>query len=186
MTFSGRFEMKNEEDIELSRNIEQFSVREIYLWKEMVLRDDLLFRNVYNLISSNNPKVAWHAAWVIDHASEADPSKLEPHIMELIERLPNLTSSSLKRHFTRMLIKQEIPEEKLGQMVDVLFGLLKPSEAIAVRANAIQLLYQITMKEPDLKGELIDVLETMLEEEQSRGILSKGKKILKALRASMT
>ena len=186
MTFSSQFEMKNEEDFDLSRNIEQFSISEIYLWREMVLRDDSLFLRVYKLISSDNPRVAWHAAWLIDHASEADPTKLEPFVMELIERLPNLTSSSLKRHFTRMLIKQEIPEEKLGQMVDVLLGLLKPSEAIAVRANALQLLYQITMKEPDLKGELIYVLETMLEEEQSRGILSKGKKILKALRASMT
>ncbi|MEI7420687.1 MAG: hypothetical protein WCK18_01275 [Prolixibacteraceae bacterium] len=175
--------MKNEEDFDLSRNIEQFSsIHEIYLWREMVLRDEMLFLRVYKLISSDNPKVAWHAAWLIDHASEADPSKLEPYINELIERLPNLTSSSLKRHFTRMLIKQEIPEEKLGQMVDVLYHLMKPSEAIAVQANALQLLYQIAMKEPDLKGELIYVLETMMEEGQSRGMMSKGRKILKALR----
>ena len=182
MTFSSQFEMKNEEDFDLSRNIEQFSISEIYLWREMVLRDDLLFSRVYKLISSKNPKVAWHAAWVIDHAVDAEPSRLKPYLNELIEKLPNLTSSSLKRHFTRMLIKQEIPEEKLGQMVDVLFSLLKHSEAIAVQANALQLLYQIAMKEPDLKGELIDVLETMLEEEQSRGIMSKGRKILTALR----
>lgn len=182
MIFSVRFEMKNVDDFELSRNIEKFSNREIYLWREIVLRNDSLFARVYNLISSPNPKVAWHAAWVIDHASEADPSRLEPFINELIERLPNLTSSALKRHFTRMLIRHNIPEEKLGQMVDVLFDLLKPSEAIAVKANAIQLLYQIALKEPDLKGELISVLQTMLEEEQSPGIMSKVKKTLALLR----
>lgn len=182
MTFSGRLETKNEEDFELSRQIELFSIREIYLWREMVLQDDLLFLRVYKLISSSNPKVAWHAAWVIDHASEANPLLLEPYIIELIEKLPYLNSSSLKRHFTRMLIRHEIPEEKLGKMIDVLLNLIKPSEAIAVKANAIQLLYQISLREPEIKGELIDVLENMLEEEPSPGMQSKGKKILKALR----
>lgn len=182
MIIYGQFKMKNKEGNDLCSRIEHFSIREIYLWREMVLRDELLFSQVYKLIYSDNPKISWHAAWVIDHASEVQPSKLEPHINELIDRLPHLKTSSLRRHFARMLTRHEIPEEKLGPFVDVLYGLLKPSEAIAVKAHVLQLLYQIALREPDLQSELISVLETMLEEEQSKGMISKGRKILKALK----
>ena len=174
--------MSNQEDAGLCRDIRQFSSREVYVWREMVLRDDQLFSRVYRLIDYSDPSVAWHAAWVIDLAAEDHPGKLKPYVNDLIDRLPGLSSSSLKRHFTRMLLRQQIPEEKLGRMIDVLFGLIKPSQAIAVRANAIQLLYQIARKEPDLRSELIWVLETMLEEEQSPGIISKGRKVLESLR----
>ena len=37
----------------------------------MVLKDESLFNEIYDLIYSNNPRLAWHAAWVIDHVSEA-------------------------------------------------------------------------------------------------------------------
>ena len=147
-----------------------------------MLQDELLFTQVYKLIYNDNPKIAWHAAWVIDHASEVEPSRLEPYIPELIDRLPHLKNSSLRRHFTRMLTRHEIPEEKLGPFVDVLYDLLNPSEAIAVKAHVLQLLYQIALKEPDLQHELFSVLESMLEVEQSKGMISKGRKILKSLK----
>jgi hypothetical protein len=162
--------------------LEKLGAREIYLWKAMVLREESLFSEVYQLIYCDNPRIAWHAAWVIDHVSEDAPEKLEPHVHELIEHLPNLKSSSLKRHFTRMLLRHEIPKNLLGMLIDVLYNLLSPIEAIAVRANALQLLFQIAMIEPGLKSELISVTESILEEELTPGMNSKGKKILKALR----
>lgn len=148
----------------------------------MVLKDASLFNEIYYLIYSDNPRLAWHAAWVIDHVSEADPSKLEIFVPEMIDHLPQLKSSSLKRHFTRMLLSQKIPEERLGKLVDVLYKLLIPSEAIAVRANALQLLLNISLIEPDLQSELVCVAETILEEELTPGMKSKTKSILRILK----
>ena len=148
----------------------------------MVLKDASLFNEIYYLIYSDNPRLAWHAAWVIDHVSEADPSKLEIFVPEMIDHLPQLKSSSLKRHFTRMLLSQKIPEERLGKLVDVLYKLLIPSEAIAVRANALQLLLNISLIEPDLQSELVCVAETILEEELTPGMKSKTKSILRFLK----
>lgn len=148
----------------------------------MVLRDESLFHEIYNLIYCNNPRLAWHAAWVIDHVSEANPSKLEIFVPEMIDHLPQLKSSSLKRHFTRMLLSQKIPENKLGKLVDILYKLLSPSEAVAVRANALQLLLNISIIEPELQSELICVTESILEEELTSGMKSKAKNILKILK----
>jgi len=72
MTFSSRSGKKNNQDSLLSQRLEKIGVQEISLWKEMVLKDEPLFNEIYNLIYCNNPRLAWHAAWVIDHVSEVD------------------------------------------------------------------------------------------------------------------
>ena len=181
MTFSSLSGQKS--DPSLLDNLERIGAREIGIWKEMVLRDNLLFKDIYDLIYSANSRIAWHAAWVIDHVSEAEPGKLEAFVPDLIDHLQHLKSSSLKRHVTRMLLNQKIPENKMGQLIDILYRLLSPSEAIAVRANALQLLYHISLIETDLQSELLSVTETILEEELSSGMRSKAKNIVKSLRS---
>ena len=182
MTFFNQSGQKAESDTDFRLRLENIGIKEIGIWKEMVLRDDSLFSEVYRLIYCDNPKLAWHAAWVTDHASEADPGKLEAFVPEMIEQLPKLKSSALKRHFTRMLISQKIPENQMGQLVDVLYNLLSPSEAIAVRANALQLLYNIALIEPALQSELISVMEIILEEELTPGMMSKARRLLGSLK----
>ncbi len=182
MTFFNQTGPTVESDTELRLRIEKIGTKEIGIWEEMVIRDDALFAKVYKLIYCDNPRIAWHAAWVTDHVSEADPSKLEPYVTELIDQLSKLKSSSLKRHFTRMLLSQKIPENKMGLLVDVLYDLLSPLEAIAVRANALQLLYNITLTEPALQPELISVTETILDEELTPGMISKARRILGSLK----
>ncbi len=81
-----------------------------------------------------------------------------------------------------MLLSQKIPEDRMGNLIDVLYDLLSPEEAIAVRANALQLLLNIALIEPGLKAELISVTESILEEELTPGMISKSQKVLLALR----
>jgi len=180
MTSSNRTEQTT--DPELLNSLERIGAKEIRIWKELVLQDDALFQSLYNLIYSENHRIAWHAAWIVDHVSEADPGKLEPFVPELIDKLPYLRSHSLKRHFTRMLIGQKIPEDKLGILVNVLYELLSPSQAIAVRANSLQLLHDIAFIETDLKPELLSVTESILEEELTSGMRSKAKNIARSLK----
>jgi hypothetical protein len=182
MTFSGLSEKNDAAELLLRKRLETFGRCEILLWKEMVLRDEPLFAQIYRLIYCDNPRISWHAAWVIDHVSEADPCRLEPYVTELIDQLPKLKSSALKRHFTRMINRHTIPEERLGKLIDVLYNLLSPVEATAVRANAIEILLKIALSEPALRDELILVTEAMLEEKNTPGMISKGKKVLRSLK----
>ena len=182
MIFYNQAVPKNDTNQRLRLNLEKIGGQEIGIWKEMVLRDEALFQEIYKLIYCDNPRLAWHAAWVIDHVSEADPGKLEAYIPELIEHLPCLKSNSLKRHFTRMLIRHVIPQDQLGMLIDVLYNLLSPAETIAVRANALQLLHNIALIEQELKFELINVTETILEEDLTPGMISKANKILRSLK----
>jgi hypothetical protein len=182
MTFSNPCIQDNEPSSQLKDRLERLGAREIGLWKEMVLQDESLFPQIYHCMFSNHPKLAWHSAWVIDHVSEVKPQLLEPLLPDLIGHLPGLKNSSLKRHFTRMLLSQKIPENQMGTLVDLLYDLLSPAEPVAVRANAMQLLYNISLIEPDLQPELISVTESILEEDLTPGLLSKSKKILSRLK----
>jgi hypothetical protein len=181
MTFSNLPGQNAKPDRSISINLEKLGIGDVGFWKEMVRRDDSLFAEIYKLIFCDNPQIAWHAAWVLDHVSEAEPDKLEPYVPELIDHLPKLKSSSLKRHFTRMLSRHKIPEDRLGLLIDNLYNLLSPAEAIAVRVFAMQTLYNIVLSEPELQSELISVIESILEDENSPAIISRGKRVLRLL-----
>jgi len=80
-----------------------------------------------------------------------------------------------------MLSRHEIPEELLVQVVDRCFELLSPAEPIAVRVNAMQVLFNISQREPDFKQELTAVLEGLLEEGGSAGFINRTEKLLRKL-----
>ena len=166
----------------LKKKILQIGGGELELWKLSVLSDKSVFKLIYSLISSNEPKVAWRSCWIIDNATENKPELLVPFIPDIIKQFIITQNGSLKRHFTRILCRHEIPEEFLSQVVNRCFDLLSPVEAIAVRVNAMQVLFNVSQREPGLKQELAAVLESLLEEGGSAGFISRTEKLLKQLR----
>jgi len=162
--------------------IGQRSGGEMEFWKQTIARDRSVFGQLYQLTFNANHRIAWRSCWIIDTVSESLPELLEPYISEIIDRLAAEKSGSLKRHFTRIICRYQLPEEKLGLLVDTAFNHLSPGEDIAVRANAMQILYQISLLEPDLKQELNSVLDAILAEERSAAIISRGKRLLRTLR----
>ena len=182
MTFSNLSNPREDPDKLLRNKLAHIgSIQEIRLWKQLVQNDQSLFNRVYRLIFCENHKISWHAAWVIDHATEESPELLKAYLPELIDQLSLQKSDALKRHFTRMLLSQSIPEEKMGLLIDVLYRLLLPQEAVAVRANALQLLLNLALMEPELQQELKAVAESLLDEELTPGMKCKTRKILQIL-----
>lgn len=167
----------------LKKKILQIGGGEIELWKLSVLSDEKVFKHIYSLISSDEPRIAWRSCWIIDNADEKDPELLDPFIPDIVARLNVTKNGSLKRHFTRILCRHEIPEELLGQVVNRSFELLSPTEAVAVRVFAMQLLFNISQKEPGLKKELAVVLESLIEEGGTSGFMNRAAKLIKQLRS---
>jgi hypothetical protein len=159
----------------------QIGAGELDLWKISVHSDDTMFKQVYSLITSHNPKLAWRSAWIIDNAAENHPEILVPFIPDVVAQLLQTKNSSLKRIFTRMLGRHEIPEELLAPVVDYCFKLLSPAESPAVRVNAMQVLYNVSQKEPGLKQELAATLESLLEEGGSAGFINRTEKLIRSL-----
>jgi hypothetical protein len=183
MIISAKETFDNLDSKGIKQNILTAGIRELELWKRAIAADEKLFNQLYEFIFSDEQKLAWRSCWILDTASEASPNLFADKLPELIDGLSATKNSSLKRHFTRILSRYQIPEEYLGKVVNLSFDLLKPSEPPAVRVNALQILYNIALQLPDLKGELIAVVDQLIAEGGSAGFMNRSARILKILRS---
>jgi hypothetical protein len=151
------------------------------LWKYTVLTDEKAFGKVYEMMFSKDAKVAWRSAWIIDCSSEDYPELLEPHLTEIISHFFGTNNSSLLRIYTRMLSRYRLPEEFLGKIIDRCYSLISPLHPVAVRVNAMQVLYNIAVQEPDLKPELLIAIDGIIEEGGTAGLMNKAEKLYKKL-----
>jgi len=174
--------MQNKIDNKVLREeIYSIGVGELALWKRAVNADKELFNQLYELIFSDDHRLSWRAAWIIDSASEDYPELISDKIPEIIQALISTKNGSLKRHFTRILSRYLIPGQYLVVCVNRCFELLTPSEPPAVRVNAMQVLYNISQQIPDLKGELISVIANLMDEGGSAGFRNRAEKLLRKL-----
>jgi len=170
------------DNLEIKQIILTIGRGELEIWKRSVIADESLFNQLFQLVFSGDHRIAWRACWIIDNAAEKFPELLADKLSDLIAGLLVTKDSSLIRHFTRILCRYEIPEKFLGPIVNRSFELLAPSEPPAVRVYAMQLLFNITQRQPDLKGELIAVIRDLIEEGGSAVFINRAKKLLRLLR----
>jgi len=183
MIISAKEIYDNSDNENIKQSILTIGSGELEIWKRMVIADNCLFEQLYQFIFLQERRLAWRSCWIIDTASEEFPDLLIDKIPELITSLLTTNNSSLKRHFTRILCRYKIPEEYLGAVVNRSFELLSPAEPPAVRVFAMQLLFNVTKDLPDLKGELICVIEALVEEGGSVGFINRSGKLLRKLRS---
>lgn len=170
------------EKTDIRQNILAIGSGEMKLWARAVRDDEKLFNQLFQLVFSGEHRVAWRSCWIIDTASEETPGLLDNKLTQIIAGMMSTADSSLKRHFARILCRYQIPEEYLGAIVNRCFELLAPSEPAAVRVYAMQLLFNIARLLPDIKGELISVIERMMEEGGTAGFNNRSEKLLRQLR----
>ena len=181
MNTSAKGTSNNLELFKLKQHLLSFGAGELELLKMAVCKDRDLFNQLYIWIFSDNRRLAWRACWIIDTASEKQPDLLSDKIPEIISGLSSTIDSSLKRHFTRILCRYDIPEIYQVVVIDRCFELLVPSEPAAVRVNSMQLLFNLSQHLPDLKFELKSVLESLIDEGGSVGFINRALKLAKQL-----
>ena len=167
----------------IKQNILSIGSGELGMWKAAVVSDAKLFNHLFQFVFSDDHRIAWRSCWIIDTASEDFPELLADKLPQIIAGFLGTTDTSLKRHFTRILCRYPIEEEYLGAIVNRSFHLLAPCEPPAVRVFAMQLLFNISQQLPDLKGELISVLENLTDEGGSAGFINRAGKLLRQLRS---
>jgi len=169
------------DDRAFRQEIYRIGANELGLWKEAVKTDKCLLNRLFESVDSTDHRLAWRSWWIIDNASEECPELLADKLPQIIGLLISTQDGSLKRHFTRILSRYTIPEDYLVILVNKCFDLMHPSEPAAVRVFAMQILYNITLQLPDIKGELISVIQTLREEGGSAGFINRSEKLLRKM-----
>lgn len=148
----------------------------------IVSQSSELFSFLINLAYDSDKVLSFRASWILDNCTELHPelldsSKVEKIAINTIEH----TNQSVTRASLRMLSRERLPESTLGILTDKCFKWLgSNSSPIAVKVYAMQILYNITLREPGLKNELQIIIEDQLPN-GSAGFKSRGKRILKQL-----
>ena len=147
---------------------------------QSIATDPKYMEELWNFTISD-AKASWRAAWVIDKVYDVDPEIVRPYITKMIELVPNLENEGKTRHFLKIISQEPLPDEISGNFINHCFDLLvSNATAVAVKVHAMQVLYNFSLREPDIQNELVLILTEQMEN-GTAGFCSRGRKILKAI-----
>lgn len=150
----------------------------------VVDQDEKLFKELFNLILTNEEYVSGRAAWVIETLWLKYPEMIDPYINDMIDFLPISKYDNQKRHFTKILSTRnlrDLDEERLGILIDRCFTWLEdPIYPTAVKMFSMQIIYNYVQIEPVLATELIAIIENQFND-STPGFKNRGEKLLRKL-----
>jgi len=151
--------------------------------RDLILADTELFKALFNMILRDAEPLSRRAIWIMDYVLEAQPNLLsKTYLVKLIDNLNNYSHEALIRHSLRIIARYKIPESHSAKLLNTCFDyLLEPKTSIASKAWSMDILYEFSEEEPDLKQELITAIEMNLEH-ASAGIKNKAVKMIKKLK----
>lgn len=150
--------------------------------RDIVLSNKALFDELFKLTLLNKEPISRRAMWVVDVASEDEPEILLPYINDLINALPGFYHDGLKRHTLRILSRYDLSMEEFLPILDLCFKYMRSEkESVAVRYQAMHLLYKMSVKEPGLKHEMISTIELQMYDGSS-GLRNQCLKLRKKLK----
>ncbi len=142
-----------------------------------------IFKKFLDFAMLDKDQFSMRAARVIWLSAHDQPWLVKPYIREIIQKLPNFKNDGVKRCLTKMLTEQSIDQndETLGILANSCFNWLsEPTEKAAMKVYAIEILYQISKKYPELQNELIAAIEAQMPRSAS-AVKNRGSKILTKL-----
>lgn len=145
--------------------------------------DKTRFSELVNAFLNSSIRITQRAAWPLSYCAKAHPELIKPHLKKIILNLkkPNL-HDAIKRNTVRLLQFVNIPKSLQGHVLEICFVYLEDvKQPIAIRVFSMTVLANLSQEHPDLKPELITLIEDQMPY-GSAGFVSRGKKVLKSLR----
>lgn len=125
---------------------------------------------------------SWRAAWIADKINEQQPGIVANWIAPITEALSGLNHSGKKRQFLKLISLYPISADNQSFLVDYCLQTLdESSEPPAVKAHAMQILYNISETQPGLKEELLAIMEFLNEIQESPGIKARARRLAEKL-----
>lgn len=139
------------------------------------------FDELFRLFTSDEYRVVQRAGWPLSYLVEQHPKFIQKHFKKLIQYLQQPgTHNAVRRNIVRLLQHVKVPESSQGTVMDLCFGFIAdPKEKAAVKAFALTVLDNLSQQYPEIKAEIIQIIEDRWEYETA-AFHSRAKKILKS------
>jgi len=139
------------------------------------------FNHLLDICMNEKDPLAWRAAWIMDGSDEKWPGLGRHALPRVVNALPGMKSTGTIRCLLRMISRYEIAEDDQGVLIDECFSyLISDRYPVAVKAHAMEIIYQHVLIYPELKEELAAAISDHMEN-NSAGFKSRGRRILKQL-----
>ena len=146
-----------------------------------VIKSESHFNTLLQLALHEKDPVAWRACWILDGSDEKKPGLARRYVGKIVRALPELESKGTLRSLLRLLTRYDIPEEEQGLLIDLCFSyLVSELYPVAVKAHAMQIIYNHVLLYPELKGEFIAVIEDQADN-NSVGFKARGNILIKQM-----
>jgi hypothetical protein len=147
--------------------------------------DKARFNELLAVFFGSDKKLQQRAAWPLSYLAEGNPRLIEPHLKKLIKLLEKKGNHpAVARCILRVFQQYDMPDKYHGELIDLCFQfVLNPSTPIAIRAFAITTAAHIAAPYPELKREMLLVLEELGHQEQTPALRVRLKNAFKILRA---
>jgi hypothetical protein len=145
--------------------------------------DKKKIKELVHIFVTEGDDIARPASWVLSKIAEAHPDLLYPHLHDIISRLERpVVHNGIKRHVLKILEICSVPEDEEGVVMNICFDVLSDvKEAVAIKVFAMSVLASLAKKYPDIKHELITILQNTLSLEATPGFKSRANKVIRAL-----
>lgn len=151
---------------------------------DAVCADDRLYAELIDIFLTGDRRPVQRAAWVLSTAGERYPDPMLPYLPAVINRMSEPgVHNGVKRHVVRLLQFITIPEDLHGMVMNVCFDMLaNPAEAVAVRCCAMTVLDGLSKQYPDIRGELVTIIQNELEHESTPAFRARAKQVMRKKR----
>jgi hypothetical protein len=141
------------------------------------------FSELVNLFLEGPYRVTQRAAWPLSCCLEKNPTLIQPHLKKILNySMKPGVHDAVKRNVVRLLQFIEVPKRLQGLTAAICFQFFNnKKEPIAIRVFSMTVLSNLAKKLPELKNELIPLIEDQMPY-GSAGFISRGRKVLKELK----
>ncbi len=141
------------------------------------------FADLVSVFLAGPYRVTQRIAWPLSYCIEERPDLIHPHLNAILKYVQQADASvSAKRNVIRLLQFIDIPKKHQGTVADICFKFFNDhKESIAVRAFSMTVLAKLAMQLPELRNEVIPLIEDQMPY-GSAGFISRGRKLLKKLK----
>jgi hypothetical protein len=144
-----------------------------------------LFDDLIEIMLGAEKPIPQRAAWAMTAIIDNHPWMVNNSIVKLIDSMPTFSHPALTRSLLRVLAQIELPGDKIGELFDFCYNYLSdPKQPSAIRVFAMQVLFNISELEPDLKYELKLILESQFDY-GSAGFKNRAEKLIYKLNKSI-
>jgi len=159
-------------------------------WEEVgnhIVRNPEKFDELIQLVIHGKGRLARLASQVMTNLADDHPEFFsENYLTALVDLLVSVKDFSIIRNTVRIFQFITVPEEKEGLLFELGLKFIRnPDSPVAVKAFSMTALRKICEKYPELSGELIPLIEILIEEKVSPGIVNRGMQELNNLRKLM-